>query len=986
MLDSVAAMTIRLMWLPLMAVAVMHVAEHAQAMVVLDRPRPQLGYCTERDGERYESHLALQTVTRPVFDRTGKRLYGVIREDSPPDRWKAAMFDVKDDSYLTNWIVLDYGRRRELGVLPSPDGQRLLLLLEAGETARLAVSDTSASKLDRFERGLDPQRSQYAWSSDSEFVYYSRPVESGDGMALKRGTRDGKTVETLIERGVVEFDAARAADRVVALVDGTLHVLAGGKAVQTFEPEGPIAGVCISPDGTRVAWGGRRIVVFDLEQGKVVAASSPPADAAATDRKPSWSGDGSQIVFERAFHLGGLDGIVVGTSLTFWQVGSNVEQQLETTTLNRSHIVWSPSGGLVAYDFVDLGAELAASATHHEPSELVPAADGAAWTAVTVPSGGHVVCYAVAPSDGRVVYAGRRNGDLYVTQDAGEHWQRVEVERDKGFEGPLTDLAVDAQDSRVVYAATGAPVWRSKDGGKTWSRFGPDARDRALLSIVVHPTEPGVVYGFWGGRRLSRYTAEGIKTISELKEPMGLDLSIDPHNPELLTLGGPHRWKRVELFSTNGGRSWRSPAPPQGEGDFLFLAANPGDKTTLLARAQNDRVFFSTDEGESWELFADPDEPALWSEATRTVCRAAFPLPAPTPEDGWPGEAITAVRDTKDPKRIYMMAGELGIVRSDDGGATWAAACKGLGTLPVRWFAVARDRGGHVVVSGARSLVTRDDGKSWSACAMPDGDLGWFRDMTAHPSASNVFFFSSVHAGVCRSTDRGAAWECIVGDYREYGIGSVWHFGFDPNDSAHVRIYGEGGVLESHDVGETWTVASKFDPLPRKFHPPQIVGSGDAITMCERGNWRLFQSRDLGKTWRALDGPFAGWRTMVLAGRLDEPNTLYLVTEYDWETKASVLWVSKDLGDTWEARPLPKRFAHATALATDPAFPGLLAIGFESGNVWLSLDDGAHWRDLGSGLPATMDVEALEFSPADRRLYACLKDAGLFWIKLPERP
>jgi len=96
-----------------------------------------------------------------------------------------------------------------------------------------------------------------------------------------------------------------------------------------------------------------------------------------------------------------------------------------------------------------------------------------------------------------------------------------------------------------------------------------------------------------------------------------------------------------------------------------------------------------------------------------------------------------------------------------------------------------------------------------------------------------------------------------------------------------------------------------------------------------------------------------------------------------------VLWVSADSGTTWEARPMPEGFGQPTVLARSPAAPEMLAAGFEDSHVCLSLDDGNHWRGLGAGLPVNKEVVALAFSPADGRLYAVLRDAGVFWVELP---
>ena len=956
----------------------------AVALTVFSKPAPKLGYYAEgRDwsGKHGFSH---ETIARPCFNAKGTRLYYVASHEIRQPHWRASARKVSQGKF-EGWggvADLPYSeRRQDLAVVPSPDESRLALLLKLGDRARLAVASRSSRRLKRLEKGLDQQRSQLAWSSDGTFIYYSLPVETGEDMALRRVTPDGETLETLIGEGLTEFDVARKADRVVALAGGKLLVLEAGKVTETFEPEGLIEGVRISPDGTKVAWGGRRIVVFDLTAGKVVASTKEPEGEAATDRKPAWRPDGGELVFERAFHLGDAEGPVLTTSLAFFDPASGTERELERRSFVRSHIEWCPAGDLIVWEYMEAGAQDALQAKHYEPTELVPAPEGARWTQTHGPYGANVRSFAVAPSDGRIVYAHARG--LYVTEDGAASWRRVNMQPRKKLNGEVSDIAVDPRNPKIVYAAAGNKLWRSEDGGTSWALFCPKDKEWSALQIAVHPTEPDVVYALRGGRRLVRYSSRQTSVISEWKNASASQVSVDGRNPDLVVLSDRWRSQRVVMFSTDGGATWRNAVPPAREQGILFITGDAQDEQLLLAQATSGRVYFSTDGGENLDLYADPEEPGLWIDQVRTVVEASFPLPAVRPAEGWVGEPLSAQRDAQNPKRIYVSVRGQGLYRSDDGGKEWHPANAGLGRMPIGAFVVAADRPGWVVIIGPRVMTTSDGGESWQPSAIPPGYLGNLTDFAAHPDVPGLMFFSAANYAVTRSTDYGETWEKILGNYKTFDVGFDWRFTFDRQDRDHIMVYAQGGVLESKDGGTNWKVVSKFAPLPRRFYRHQIVGSGNVITVCERQNWRVFQSRDLGKTWRVLDGPFRGRRPTVMTRRPEKSGALYIVTEYDWHTEASVLWASGDLGDTWEARPLPKRFGHASVLACSPVVPETLAIGLDDGTVWLSLDDGKQWRDLGAGLPANKEVVALVFSPADDRLYAVLRDAGVFWIEVP---
>ena len=100
---------------------------------------------------------------------------------------------------------------------------------------------------------------------------------------------------------------------------------------------------------------------------------------------------------------------------------------------------------------------------------------------------------AVAPSDAAVVYVSGAQFDPLIrgcrpavirSADGGATWSGVAVGPPVGS---VTRLAVDPRDPAVVYAATGDPlhpgdgVWKSTDGGRTWSQAGPE--------IVAEPPE-----------------------------------------------------------------------------------------------------------------------------------------------------------------------------------------------------------------------------------------------------------------------------------------------------------------------------------------------------------------------------------------------------------------------------------------------------------------------------------------------------------------
>ncbi|HVA28699.1 MAG TPA: hypothetical protein VNF68_10985, partial [Candidatus Baltobacteraceae bacterium] len=116
------------------------------------------------------------------------------------------------------------------------------------------------------------------------------------------------------------------------------------------------------------------------------------------------------------------------------------------------------------------------------------------------PTTGRIDAVSGVPGDPTTYFAGGIGG-LWRTQDGGVTWSPV-------FDGkPVTSIgaiAVAPSNHKIVYVGTGEPnlrndvafgdgVWRSNDGGTTWTHLGLDAT-AAIAQIVVDPTDADVAY------------------------------------------------------------------------------------------------------------------------------------------------------------------------------------------------------------------------------------------------------------------------------------------------------------------------------------------------------------------------------------------------------------------------------------------------------------------------------------------------------------
>jgi len=230
---------------------------------------------------------------------------------------------------------------------------------------------------------------------------------------------------------------------------------------------------------------------------------------------------------------------------------------------------------------------------------------------------------AIDPLDGETIFAG--SDAVFRSDDAGAHWTR--------FAGPgpenddwINALAIDPQSHGRLWAATGAGLSRSDDGGQTWSST--EALSKEIYQVLLDNRGLGTMYA-------SSYDHEYLVD--------------SPYYPEPYTAraGGP------VYVSADGGENWVKTA------DFgipaTSFALDPFEERTVYAGTLG-AFYRSKDYGASWETVSTM-EPPNWF---------------------W---FFSIVPDPVRRNRIYAAAAsgdDVGVYRSVDGGRSWAPFSRGL--------------------------------------------------------------------------------------------------------------------------------------------------------------------------------------------------------------------------------------------------------------------------------------------------------------------
>jgi photosystem II stability/assembly factor-like uncharacterized protein len=261
------------------------------------------------------------------------------------------------------------------------------------------------------------------------------------------------------------------------------------------------------------------------------------------------------------------------------------------------------------------------------------------------PLGNRVSTVAGVPGDPMVYYGGAASGGVWKSTDGGLVWAPVFDDQDVHAIGAV---AVAPSDPNVVWVGTGEAfirsnvsigngIYRSTDAGKTWEHRGLDNAGR-IGRVVVHPTNPDIVYAAVLGHAYSPQSERGVfrtrdggetwEHVLAVDEHTGAsDLVMDPNNPRILFAGmwqlELKTWTRESggpgsglHMSRDGGDTWTRlegnglPAKPVGK---VAVCMTPENSSRVYALIETgDGVPWHGEETESGELWRSNDGGTNW--------------------------------------------------------------------------------------------------------------------------------------------------------------------------------------------------------------------------------------------------------------------------------------------------------------------------------------------------------------------------------------
>ncbi|HYK48040.1 MAG TPA: hypothetical protein VEV83_22835, partial [Parafilimonas sp.] len=649
------------------------------------------------------------------------------------------------------------------------------------------------------------------------------------------------------------------------------------------------------------------------------------------------------------------------------------------------------------------------------------------WRMIGPHRAGRTVGACGVPQQPNTFYIGVNNGGVWKTTDYGRTWLPIFDDQPTGSVG---DVVVAPSNPDVIYVGSGEGlqrpdlsvgdgIYRSGDGGKTWTNTGlhdaqqigglaidPKNENRVFVAALGHPYGPneerGVFRTLDGGKTWERVLYKDENTGA-------VQVAIDPQDPNIIFADmwagrqGPWEngaWNGPQsgLYkSTDGGNTWKQitnglPTTQQGLGRIGFCIA-PNDHNRMYATVdagQFGGIYRSDDSGESWTRIQTDER--LWGR----------------------GSDFAELKvDPKNPDVVY--SANVVTWKSVDGGKTWNAfrGAPGGDDYHRIWINPG-DPNIILIASDQGAIITVNGGETFSS---------WYNQPTAqfyHVSTDNDFPYN-VYGGQQESgsvgiVSRGNDGQITFHEWHPVGVEEYGYVAADPLDPNIIY----GGKISKFDkrTGQIQNIAPEA-VRSGKYRflrtAPVLFSPIDPKTLYFAGNV-LFKTTNGGHTWDVISPDLSRetwdvpasvgiYTTDSLKTKMQRRGVIYTVAPSPknintiWcGTDDGLIQVTKDGGRSWK-NVTPKEITswskvsliEASHFDVNTAYAAVNRIRCDDmrPHIYKTTDGGNSWAEIVSGLPndpintirEDPQTKGLLFAGSERAVYVSFDD-GANWQSL----
>jgi photosystem II stability/assembly factor-like uncharacterized protein len=634
---------------------------------------------------------------------------------------------------------------------------------------------------------------------------------------------------------------------------------------------------------------------------------------------------------------------------------------------------------------------------------------------------GRISSFDALDNDFTCAIVGSASGGVFKTVNAGTTWEPI---FDKYGAASIGDAVFFQKDPNIIWIGTGEEcvrnsvawgdgVYKSTDGGKTFTRMGLETT-QTIGRIVTHPTDPNIVYvaasghpwGYTGDRGLFK-TTDGGQTWTKLGGGLpndgktgAIDLVMDPTNADVLYVSFWQRLRQPWRFdsggpnggifkTTDGGMTWTklTQGIPTGDLGRIGLAVSRSNPKVLMAvieatyqpRAQiqlaggerkpNPEYADMTKLGTG--VYRSEDGGATWQYMNRMNSRPFYyshifinPL-----EDKW----------------VYFLTSVFNF--SNDGGKTFTQISGLHPDFHAMWLDPTDKNRFYVGQDGGAS-ITYDHGKTWlfydNLC------VAQFYAVSTDMRDPYYVYGGLQDNGTWGGPSMSREDSILTDFWYNIGGGDGFHTQNDPTDwrTAYCESQGGSALRVNVETRETKSIRpTPANVINYKEYYPQEPAAPPAKTApaakpaakpapkTKPGQKTQAQGQPVPSPEEAMmamatrqRGPFRfNWSTPIIMSP-HNPQTIYM--------GGNNLFRSVDRGDHWmiispdlttndKSKYAPEKptggitpdvtgaenYCTIITVSESPVVPGVIWVGTDDGNVQLTRNDGAAWTNVRPAIP-----------------------------------
>lgn len=654
---------------------------------------------------------------------------------------------------------------------------------------------------------------------------------------------------------------------------------------------------------------------------------------------------------------------------------------------------------------------------------------------------GRVVDLAVDPADPSHFYVAYASGSLWETKNNGTSFEPI---FDNQIVMTIGDIVVDWKTNTIYVGSgennssrssySGYGMFKSSDNGKNWENIGL-TETHHIGRIILHPSDPNTLWVAALGHLYSENPERGVykstdggktwsKTLFVNNRTGIVDLIMHPNNPNLLIAAAWDKDRKAWNFeeagagtaiyrSEDGGNTWNEISDNSG-----FPDTNGTGRIGLSFAPSDPNIVYAILDNQDRREKEDEENEGITKDQLRTMSNQQFlalengDINQFLDDNGFPREynAVDIKKDVEDGKVKPLDL----VIYTEDANSL-------LFDTPVK---------------GGEMYRSNDAGKTWTKThedyieSMIFSYGYYFGQVRVDAKDPNVIYTMGVP--VVRSDDGGKTFKSINEDNVHVDHHALW---INPNDSRHLILGNDGGVYVSFDTGATWincnspSVAQFYSIAVDMAQPYNVYGG-----LQDNGVWKGPSTYEYSRSWyqegRYPYERLMGGDGMQVAVDTRDNETVYTGYQfgnyfrintktgdrkyitprhklgdapYRWNWEAPITLSSHnqdivyfgsnrfhrsmDMGENFEtlSGDLTKggkkgdvSFGTLTSISESPTRFGLIYVGSDDGLIHRSDNAGASWTNITGNLPADFWVSTVVASThMEGRVYASLN--GYRW-------